>query len=89
VSRHLFRSEDIKVSNADSSMHRYNKPGELCIRGPTVVRGYLDNPQANARDFDHEGYFHTGDILYCDKDSKLWYIIDRKKVCLNLTISNL
>ena len=54
--------------------------GELCIRGPTVIRGYFNNPKANKDSWDEEGYFHTGDIMYLDGKSKLWYIVDRKKV---------
>lgn len=52
----------------------------MCIRGQTVFMGYHENPSANAADFDEEGYFHTGDIGYCDGKNKLWYIVDRKKV---------
>ena len=55
-----------------------NVNGELCVRGPCVVAGYLKNPTAN-KDFDSQGFYHTGDIGYCDRQSKLWYIIDRKK----------
>lgn len=47
---------------------------------PLVVKGYFENPEANARDWDADGYFHTGDIAFCASDSKLWYIVDRKKV---------
>lgn len=54
--------------------------GELCIRGPTVIRGYFNNAKANKESWDEEGYFHTGDIMYLDGKSKLWYIVDRKKV---------
>lgn len=36
--------------------------GELCVRGPIVFQGYFQNPEANARDFDADGFFHTGDI---------------------------
>ena len=48
------------------------------MRGPTVVPGYLNNPVGNQA-FDSDGFYHTGDIGYCDSKSKLWYIIDRKK----------
>ena len=54
--------------------------GELCVRGPTVINGYFENPEANARDWDIEGYFHTGDIAYLDGKTELFYIVDRKKV---------
>lgn len=43
-----------------------------------MVSGYLNNPTANEA-FDAEGFYHTGDIAYCDFESKKWYIIDRKK----------
>lgn len=55
--------------------------GELCIRGPTVINGYFENPEANARDWDSDGYFHTGDIAFMDGKTELLYIVDRKKVC--------
>lgn len=48
------------------------------MRSPCVVAGYLNEPAAS-KDFDSEGFYHTGDIGYCDRKSKLWYIVDRKK----------
>ncbi|KAF2107656.1 hypothetical protein BDV96DRAFT_616692 [Lophiotrema nucula] len=57
----------------------YDVRGELCIRGPTVIRGYYNNDKANKEAWDEDGYFHTGDIMYCDSKNKLWYIVDRKK----------
>ncbi|EMC99102.1 hypothetical protein BAUCODRAFT_154775 [Baudoinia panamericana UAMH 10762] len=73
---------DVKLvdpENPDKELPTYDVRGELCIRGPTVIRGYLDNPEANSRDWDKDGYFHTGDILYCNGSTGLWYIVDRKK----------
>ena len=40
--------------------------GELLVRGPTVIRGYYENPVANQAAFDDEGYFRTGDIISCE-----------------------
>lgn len=51
----------------------------MCLRGPTLTAGYFENPKANAESFDSEGFFKTGDIVYCDAASKKWYIVDRKK----------
>jgi 4-coumarate--CoA ligase len=72
---------DVKVVDEDENEidPPYDRRGELCIRGPTVIRGYLDNPEANQRDWDRDGFFHTGDIAYCDSKTKLWYIVDRRK----------
>ena len=66
------------VDDNDADITDYNVIGELCIRGPTVVVGYLNSPTGDQA-FDSEGFYHTGDIGYCDPSSKLWYIVDRKK----------
>ncbi len=51
----------------------------MCVRGPTITPGYFENEKANAESFDSEGFFKTGDIVYCDKKTKKWYVVDRKK----------
>ena len=72
---------DAKLVDDDGKdISGYDVRGELCVRGPNVIRGYFENPEANARDFDSDGFFHTGDIAFCDGKTKLWYIVDRKKV---------
>lgn len=77
----MLPSIDVKLVDDDGNdISSYDVRGELCIRGPTVIKGYFENPEANKRDFDAEGFFHTGDIAYLDGKSKLWYIVDRKKV---------
>jgi acyl-CoA synthetase (AMP-forming)/AMP-acid ligase II len=52
--------------------------GELCIKGPQVMLGYLNNPEATARTIDAEGWLHTGDIAAFDADGQL-FIKDRLK----------
>ncbi|KAF2110040.1 putative AMP-binding enzyme [Lophiotrema nucula] len=69
---------DVKLIDDDGNdITGYNKRGELCVRGPNVIKGYGGIPRE--RDFDSDGYFRTGDVLYCDEETKLWYIVDRKK----------
>jgi acyl-CoA synthetase (AMP-forming)/AMP-acid ligase II len=51
----------------------------MCIRGPTIIRGYFENAAANTAAFDSDGFYKTGDIMYCDGASGKWYIVDRKK----------
>ncbi|OCT52926.1 4-coumarate--CoA ligase-like 7 [Cladophialophora carrionii] len=71
---------DVKlVDDAGADITAYDVAGEMCVRGPTVVSGYLNNPRANAESFDADGFYHTGDIMYCAGHSKLWYVVDRKK----------
>lgn len=69
------------IDNDGNDITDFDVPGELCVRGPTVIQGYFSNPKANAESYTKDGWFKTGDILYCDRKAKLWYIVDRKKVC--------
>jgi acyl-CoA synthetase (AMP-forming)/AMP-acid ligase II len=55
-----------------------NERGEVWIRGPQVMRGYLNNPDATRATIDTEGWLHSGDIGYADEDG-YFYIIDRLK----------
>jgi acyl-CoA synthetase (AMP-forming)/AMP-acid ligase II len=77
---------DVKlVDDEGRDISAVDTRGEICIRGPTISRGYFQNEEANKRDWDDEGYFHTGDIGYVNKEG-LWYIVDRKKVCSNVLV---
>jgi acyl-CoA synthetase (AMP-forming)/AMP-acid ligase II len=55
-----------------------DEEGEVCVRGPQVMKGYLGQPQATAELIDNEGWLHTGDVGYADADGAL-YIVDRLK----------
>lgn len=52
--------------------------GEICVKGPTVMKGYLDNPEATAQTIDSDGWLHTGDIGHYDEDEH-FFIVDRVK----------
>jgi acyl-CoA synthetase (AMP-forming)/AMP-acid ligase II len=54
------------------------KRGEVCVRGPQVMKGYLNCPEATAQTVDPEGWLHTGDVGYADEDG-YFYIVDRAK----------
>ena len=54
------------------------EPGELLIRGPQVMKGYLNNPQATALAISPDGWLHTGDIARIEENGSL-RIVDRIK----------
>jgi acyl-CoA synthetase (AMP-forming)/AMP-acid ligase II len=55
-----------------------NREGEICVRGPQVMKGYLNRADATAATIDAEGWLHTGDIGYADEEGH-FFIVDRKK----------
>lgn len=55
-----------------------NQEGEVCVRGPQIMKGYLNRPDATAATIDAESWLHTGDIGYADADGH-FFIVDRAK----------
>jgi acyl-CoA synthetase (AMP-forming)/AMP-acid ligase II len=55
-----------------------NQDGEIWIRGPQVMKGYLNNPDATRHSIDADGFFHTGDIGHVDEHDR-YFIVDRLK----------
>lgn len=60
------------------------EPGELCVRGPQVMKGYWQRPEATAEVLDGEGWFKTGDIAIIQDDGFI-RIVDRKKDMINVS----
>ncbi|ETN83407.1 4-coumarate--CoA ligase 1 family protein [Necator americanus] len=52
--------------------------GEICIRSPTIMKGYLNRPEATAETIDADGWLHTGDIGFVDEKGQT-FIVDRLK----------
>jgi len=71
-------STDIEMRDDDNKAVPLGQPGEICIKGPQVMKGYWQRPDETAKVIDAGGYLHTGDIGVMDPDGFI-RIVDRKK----------
>lgn len=65
------------LNNAGEAVTEYNEPGEICIKGPQVIKMYWNREEDNAVSFTDE-WLHTGDIAVL-KENNQYKIVDRKK----------
>lgn len=70
-------STDIKLCDDDGNEVALGEPGEMYVKGPQVMEGYLNRPEATA-EMMHDGWLATGDIATVDEQG-YFYIVDRKK----------
>ncbi len=71
-------STDVCIKDDDGNMLPMGDIGELCVKGPQVMRGYWQRPEDTAKTIDAEGWLHTGDMARMDQQG-YFYIVDRKK----------
>ena len=71
-------STDVCIKDDDGNMLPMGEVGELCVKGPQVMRGYWQRPEDTAQSIDAGGWLHTGDIARMDENG-YFYIVDRKK----------
>lgn len=70
-------STDIKLVDDDGNEVAMGEAGEMLVKGPQVMKGYLNRPEAT-EEMIVDGWLSTGDIATCDDDG-YFYIVDRKK----------
>ncbi|MDO3386590.1 AMP-binding protein [Gilvimarinus sp. SDUM040013] len=75
---------EVKVISEDGESLPVGEAGELCVRGPQVMKGYWQRPEATREILDDEGWLKTGDIATIDEDGYV-KIVDRKKDMINVS----
>ncbi len=71
-------STDACVKDNDGNTLKHGEIGELCIKGPQVMKGYWQRPEETAKAINAEGWFLTGDVARMDENG-FFFIVDRKK----------
>jgi len=71
-------STEVSIRTEDGEFLPAGKSGELCVRGPQVMRGYWNKPEETAFVLDEKGWLKTGDIAIMDEKG-FFRIVDRKK----------
>ncbi|WP_051168020.1 AMP-binding protein [Marinospirillum minutulum] len=77
-------STEIKVIDENGRSLATGEAGELCIRGPQVMKGYWQQPEETAKVLTADGWFRTGDVAVIQDDGYV-RIVDRKKDMINMS----
>ena len=71
-------STEISIQDDNGNHLNFNEPGEICIRGPQVMKGYWNNIEETNNVMTSDGWFKTGDIGTMNEEGYT-KIVDRKK----------
>lgn len=74
--------DEVKVLDAEGEEVAAGEIGELATRGPYTIRGYYNSPEHNAKVFDEEGFYHSGDLV-CRNDKGYLTVVGRDKDQIN------
>ncbi|MDF2601038.1 MAG: long-chain fatty acid--CoA ligase, partial [Methylobacterium brachiatum] len=69
---------EVSIRDAAGKPVPAGQPGEICVRGPQVMRGYWNRPEETARAMTADGFFRTGDVAVMEPDGQI-KIVDRMK----------
>ncbi|GGH76889.1 acyl-CoA synthetase (AMP-forming)/AMP-acid ligase II [Pullulanibacillus pueri] len=65
---------EIRLVDEEGNDVNEGEPGEMLARGPNFSAGYYENPEASHKQWDEDGWFHSGDLLRKDKDGRYAFI---------------
>jgi long-chain acyl-CoA synthetase len=71
------RGQEVLIMDEQGRELADGERGEVCVRGPNVMQGYFNRPDATAETL-RDGWLHTGDVGYRDEDG-FFFLVDRKK----------
>lgn len=71
-------STDVQIRNDDEKEVASGESGELCVKGPQVMKGYWNRPDETSKVMTHDGWLKTGDVAIVDSQG-FFKIVDRKK----------
>jgi long-chain acyl-CoA synthetase len=71
-------STEVEIRDDNGQAVAHGQPGELCVRGPQVMKGYYNRPDETANVMMADGFLRTGDVAVMD-DNGFFRIVDRKK----------
>ncbi|KAI9250560.1 hypothetical protein BDA99DRAFT_487840 [Phascolomyces articulosus] len=72
-------SVECKIVDEQENELGDDQEGEILIRGPSIMKGYYNNPEANAKTFAEGGWLKTGDVLRFDSKKQEFFVMDRLK----------
>jgi HIP---CoA ligase len=75
---HALPGTELRITGPNGEAQPPGESGELLVRGPNVMQGYFEDPEATAQAIDEEGWLHTGDVGMIGADGTL-HILDRLK----------
>ena len=71
-------STEVSIQDGEGNILPQGETGEMCVRGPQVMKGYWQRPEETANVLSEDGWLHTGDVAVMD-EAGFFRIVDRKK----------